>query len=91
MALYSVSTRSTWRRRLGVAARAWLPSSRRHADRSREDYATAVTTRFPRRSLIIHPYVDDVTEAVATSVIATPTERTPRHRVTVYPNAYRAR
>jgi hypothetical protein len=93
VALYSVSTRSTLRRRIGAAARAWLASGRHRAETApHEDHEAVVTTRIPRRSLIVHQHLDDMTEAlVPTSVLTVPAPRAPRHRVTAYPNAYRAR
>jgi len=89
VALYSVSTRSTLRRRIGAAARAWWTSTGRHRAANAPREEAAVTMRIPRRSLIL--YVDPDPTTPVPSVMTIPTQRAPRHRTTVYPNAYRAR
>lgn len=104
MALYQVSTRSTRRRRLGVAVRAWLSNGRHRASADREiDGAglAAPTRRLPRMSLV--PASESLTEALsiphrgpraepaAQVEPSTPEQREPRPRARPYPNAYRVR
>jgi hypothetical protein len=91
VALYQVSTRSTRRRRLGLALRKWLPSGR-PGWVTVDPGVYAPTRRLPRYSLIPEhaAMTQPVRQArILSPVLPDPADQPANRRRVVYPNAYR--